>query len=317
MPLIFIIGLLTISIYIYYSFYNKENVEEILVNNYDKENKEESFNKDKEIVENKEESNKEEKKKEEKREEVKKEKTEGIKEIKDNNMSNKKNSWYFISKGDGQAPTPPKESEAYLSKNQGVYLGDRSKKYIYLTFDEGYENGYSSKILDILKRNNVKAAFFVTKPYIKENKELVKRMVKEGHVVGNHSVTHRSMDDVVTKGVDEFKKEIYQVEEEYKSLIGKEMIKVFRPPMGNYSEKSLYYTKSLGYKSVFWSFAYGDYDVNKQPDKTYAKNHILKNTHNGAIYLLHAISKTNLDILDDVIKEWKLRGYEFRSLEEL
>ncbi|MEW8956393.1 delta-lactam-biosynthetic de-N-acetylase [Clostridium sp.] len=318
--IVLVIGFLGGTAAIYSFVFNKEDIEDkkqdILLNNGNKEinEKETPNNEENKIEENKKDKKEIKQEVEKKKEDSKPKVTENIK---DNNKSNKKNSWYFMAKGNGQAPTPPEESESYLKANNGVYLGDTSKKVIYLTFDEGYENGYTSKILDILKSNNVKAAFFVTKPYIKDNKELIKRMVNEGHLVGNHSVTHSSMDEIVTKGIDAFRKEIKDVEEEYKSLIGKDMIKVFRPPMGNYSEKSLSYTKALGYKSVFWSFAYGDYDVNKQPDKTYAKNHILKSTHNGAIYLLHAISKTNLDILDEVIKEWKSMGYEFRSLEEL
>lgn len=229
--------------------------------------------------------------------------------------SNVKKGWYFMPNDNGTPPTCDAEGLKWLKEFNGYYLGDTSKKVIYLTFDEGYENGYSSKILDILKENDVKAAFFVTTPYIKANKDLIKRMVDEGHIVGNHSTTHPSMPTVTD--INKFNDEILTCAETFKEVTGKDMPKFFRPPMGEYSETSLKRTNDLGYKTIFWSFAYKDWDKNNQPSPDYAKETILKRTHNGAIMLLHAVSKTNTEVLDDVIKEWKNQGYTFKTLEDL
>lgn len=239
------------------------------------------------------------------------------KDIDESKLNNQDRDWYFMSKKDGSTPNPPLEAVPYIKEFSGYYVGSSDKKHIYLTFDEGYENGYTSKILDTLKSNNVKVAFFVTDSYIKSNKDLIKRMVDEGHIVGNHTVNHKSMPQIAIKGFNAYEKELTQVENTFKEITGKEMPKFFRPPMGKYSEKSLYYAEKLGYKSIFWSFAYKDYDEKKQPGEDYAKKHIIDSTHNGAIYLLHAMSKTNSDILDNLIKEWKNKGYEFESLSKL
>jgi peptidoglycan-N-acetylmuramic acid deacetylase len=224
-------------------------------------------------------------------------------------------SWFFQPKNDGTPSGAPQDIINLINKYSGYYLGDTSKKYIYLTFDEGYENGYTPKILDTLKNNNVKAAFFVVSPYITSNKALVKRMADEGHLVANHSVNHPAMNTI--KDQEKFNSELSGVEKLYEEVTGKKMAKFFRPPMGKYSEQSLYYTAAYGYKSIFWSFAYADWDPEKQPSHEDAKKQILQRTHNGAIILLHAVSKTNTEILDELIKEWKNSGYEFRSLEEL
>lgn len=226
-------------------------------------------------------------------------------------------SWYYNPKSNGEPSGEPGDIITLINKYNGYYLGDTSQKIMYLTFDEGYENGYTSKILDILKGNNVKAAFFVTKPYITANKDLIKRMVAEGHLVCNHSNTHPSMPSVAIKGQSAFDKEFTDTEAAFTEVTGKEMPKFFRPPMGNYSELSLYYTNALGYKSIFWSFAYKDWETNNQPDEAYAKNLMKQRTHNGAILLLHAVSKTNTNILDSMLKEWKSNGYDFKTLYEL
>jgi len=226
-------------------------------------------------------------------------------------------SWYYVVKTNGEPSGEPADILTLINKYSAYYLGDTSKKVLYLTFDEGYENGYTSKILDILKENNVKAAFFVTKPYITANKDLIKRMVDEGHLVCNHSNTHPSMPSVALKGKTAFNKEFTDTEAAYKEITGTDMPKFFRPPMGNYSELSLYYTKSLGYKSIFWSFAYRDWETDKQPTESYAVNLMRERTHNGAILLLHAVSKTNTNVLDSMLKEWVNKGYEFKTLNEL
>lgn len=232
----------------------------------------------------------------------------------DNNLSTKENNWYFVPESNEKTPRVDINVE-WLKKYNSYYVGDTNNKYIYLTFDEGYENGYTGEILDILKANNVKAAFFVTVPYINSNKELVKRMADEGNLVCNHSNTHPSMATITDE--EKFKLELTSTEEAYKEATGYNMSKFFRPPMGKYSELSLYYTNKLGYKTIFWSLAYKDWLKENQPNPENAKKLILKRTHPGGIYLLHAVSKTNTEILDSIIKEWKSRGYEFKTLNEL
>lgn len=215
----------------------------------------------------------------------------------------------------------PRDDAALLSKYKGYAFGDTSKKVIYLTFDEGYENGYTASILDTLKANDVHAAFFVTKPFVTgsykgtQDAALLKRMINEGHIIGNHSVQHKSMPSFTNETA--FNAELIGVEDAVNNVPGCKMSKYFRPPEGTFSELSLYYTQKLGYKSIFFAFAYQDYDANKQPDPETAKATILKNTRDGMICLLHAMSKTNATILDSLIKEWKSRGYEFKTLDEL
>ncbi len=213
-----------------------------------------------------------------------------------------------------------RDSAALLSKYKGYGFGDTSKKVIYLTFDEGYENGYTASILDTLKANNVHAAFFVTKPYVTgsfkgvPDTNLLKRMSSEGHIIGNHSVHHKSMPTF--KNEKAFDDEITGVESAVNSIPGCKMSKYFRPPEGTFSELSLYYTQKLGYKSMFFALAHQDFNANKQPDPETSKVALLKNTRSGMICLLHAMSKTNANILDSLIKEWKSRGYEFKTLDE-
>ncbi|WP_343764279.1 delta-lactam-biosynthetic de-N-acetylase [Clostridium oceanicum] len=235
----------------------------------------------------------------------------------DCNLSTKEENWFFKPSKDNKPATIPEDMSTLIDKYSGYFLGNTSKKHLYLTFDEGYENGYTGKILDTLKANNIKAAFFVTAPYIKDNKDLIKRMEKEGHLVCNHSDHHPSMASAALKGKEHFKKEFTVVENLYKETTGKDIPKFFRPPMGKYSEMSLAYTKELGYKSIFWSFAYHDWDRNKQPSIEEGKEKILGRIHNGSIILLHAVSKTNTEILDDVIKDLKNQKYEFKTLNEL
>lgn len=214
-----------------------------------------------------------------------------------------------------------RDSADLLKKYKGYGFGDTSQKVIYLTFDEGYENGYTESILNTLKANNVQAAFFVTKPYVTgsyngvPDRELIKRMSNEGHIIANHSVNHKSMPKLTDENA--FNAELTGVEEAVNNIPGCRMSKYFRPPEGTFSELSLYYTQKLGYKSVFFSLAYLDYNVDNQPDPEEAKAKLLKNTRNGMICLLHAVSKTNASILDSLIKEWKRQGYEFKTLDNL
>ena len=214
-----------------------------------------------------------------------------------------------------------RDSADLLKKYKGYGFGDTSRKVIYLTFDEGYENGYTESILNTLKANDVQAAFFVTKPYVTGSyngvpgSELLKRMSNEGHIIANHSVNHKSMPKITDENA--FNAELIGVEQAVNSIPGCRMSKYFRPPEGTFSELSLYYTQKLGYKSVFFSLAYEDYNVDKQPDPEEAKVKLLKNTRSGMICLLHAVSKTNSIILDSLIKEWKRQGYEFKTLDDL
>ena len=194
-------------------------------------------------------------------------------------------------------------------KYGSVFIKDNAKR-IYLTFDEGYENGYTSKILDSLKEKKVSAVFFVTYDYAKRNHDLVQRMINEGHVVGNHSYTHPSMPTLsISKASDEVSKMHSYIKENFNYTMT-----LFRPPMGEFSERTLALTQSLGYKSVFWSFAYVDWDSQKQmgTDKAYKK--VVSCLHNGAIYLLHAVSKDNAEILGPFIDEAKKEGYGFAKL---
>lgn len=183
-----------------------------------------------------------------------------------------------------------------------------SDKNICLTFDEGYENGYTAEILDVLKEKEVKAVFFVTYDYCKSSPELVKRMINEGHTVGNHSYTHPSFPELSEKEIID---EVMALHDYVAENFGYDMT-LFRFPKGEFSEKALSVLKSLGYTSVFWSFAYNDWDTNNQPDKTEAIQKIKSSTHSG-IYLLHAVSKTNTAILGEVIDYWKAEGYEVGS----
>ena len=214
-----------------------------------------------------------------------------------------------------------RDSAALLSKYKGYGFGDTSKKVIYLTFDEGYENGYTPSILDTLKKNDVHVTFFVTKPFVTgsfkgvADADLLKRMIKEGHLIGNHSVHHKSMPTFTNETT--FDAEITGVEKAVNSIPGCKMSKYFRPPEGTFSELSLYYTQKLGYKSIFFTLAHEDYNADKQPDPEAAKKMLLKNTRGGMICLLHAMSKTNANILDSLIKEWKNRGYVFKTLDDL
>lgn len=234
--------------------------------------------------------------------------------ISDSNLSTQEYSWYFNPRNDGKQPDPIKEAN-FFNKYSSYYVGDPNEKVIYLTFDAGYENGTTESILNTLKKHNAKAHFFVVESYIKNNPELVKRMEKEGHLVCNHSKSHPSMATITD--FDKFKEEILSVEKTYKEVTGKEMPKYFRPPMGKFSEQSLKYTQDLGYSSVFWSFAYVDWYNDKQPTHEFAKDKIYTRTHPGAIVLLHPNSKTNTEILDEVITHWEKEGYKLETLDYL
>lgn len=211
--------------------------------------------------------------------------------------------------------TPEVSDYIDLSKYDAYYVNPKcKKKKIFFTFDCGYENGFTPKILDVLKKQKIVAAFFVTKPFIREGRELVRRMKKEGHIVGNHTVHHKSMPTLSDR---DNKQEIIDCAEYCKEATGYEMDHFIRPPMGEYNEKTLKLTKSMGYKTIFWSMAYVDFDVNKQPGKQYVVEHFKKYTHNGAIPLMHNVSQSNAEALDEVIMNLKKEGYQFESLKKL
>lgn len=189
-------------------------------------------------------------------------------------------------------------------------LRETDDKVIYLTFDQGYENGFTAGILDTLREKNVKATFFVVGDYAKRNQELVQRMIDEGHTVGNHSMKHYSMPEL---SKEECEEEIISLHDYVMENYGIEM-HLFRPPMGEFSEASLSYTEDCGYESVLWSFAYCDWDVNNQPDAASAKEKLISAAHSGAVYLLHSVSATNAEILGDVIDELARQGYRFEAL---
>jgi len=224
-----------------------------------------------------------------------------------------KRCWGLLRQPNNQTPKPDPGANEVLTRYGGMFVGDVTKKTIYLTFDEGYENGFTSKILDTLRDNNVKAAFFITGPYLKEHQDLVRRMVEEGHTVGNHTIHHPSLPE---KSDSEIEEEVLGLERAFTEKFGAKM-KFLRPPKGEYSEKSLSITNKLGYTNMFWSFAYDDWHRDKIRGPEYAYKMVINNLHNGEIMLLHAVSKDNADALDMIIKGVRESGYEFGDVETL
>ena len=222
--------------------------------------------------------------------------------------------WGLGFKEDGKPPTG-NASVADLAKHNAYYIGDTSKNIIYLTFDAGFENGNTEKILDSLKKHNVKATFFLVGNYIETSPELVERMVEEGHTIGNHTYSHPDMSKISDE--ESFKKELQSLESLYKETTGQELLKIYRPPQGKYCVSNLEMADKLGYKTIFWSLAYVDWDENKQPTKEEAFNKLLKRIHPGAIVLLHSTSKTNGDILDELLTKWEDMGYSFGEIKDL
>lgn len=227
-------------------------------------------------------------------------------------LSNKKIGWGIKRNDNHEQPDLGANNKKLIDENEDIAMGNSSNKYVYLTFDNGYEAGYTAKILDTLKQNNVKAAFFITGHYLNTQSKLVERMINEGHIVGNHTINHFSMPDLSD---DELKKEVQTLHTAVYEKFNYEM-KYLRPPKGEFSQRTLNLTKNLGYTTVMWSFAYDDWDENKQGREEYAKEKILSNVHNGCVMLLHANSKDNCNILNDIICQIKNMGYEFKTLDE-
>lgn len=222
--------------------------------------------------------------------------------------------WGLSFQNEGAAPIGPADS-ARLAQYDAAYLGDTAEKVIYLTFDAGYENGSTAKILDTLKKHNVPAAFFLVGNYMEKNADLTRRMVQEGHIVGNHTMHHHDMSKLSDKAA--FSKELTDLENLFKDITGKELPKYYRPPQGTYSEENLKMAQELGYRTVFWSLAYMDWVNNDQPTKEQAFSKLIPRIHNGAVVLLHSTSRTNAQILDRLLTRWKEMGYRFGTLEEL
>ena len=215
---------------------------------------------------------------------------------------------------EGQSPAGPASPED-LEKFGAAYIGDPEEKVLYLTFDAGYENGHTAQILDVLKKHNVPAAFFLVGNYLKTQPDLVRRMVAEGHTVGNHTMHHPDMSKIEDEAA--FARELSDLEALYLEITGAEMPKFYRPPQGTYSQKNLEMANKLGYKTVFWSLAYADWDNDNQPSHETAMKKLTSRVHNGAVILLHSTSKTNAQILDELLTKWEQEGYRFGKLEEL
>ncbi|MBR6050549.1 MAG: polysaccharide deacetylase family protein [Clostridia bacterium] len=221
--------------------------------------------------------------------------------------------WYCMRKKDHERPTCEPEM-AFISEHSGYYIGsDPDEKVIYLTFDAGYENGNVARIVDTLDRHGAKGAFFVLENFIEKNPELIKKMSDGGHFICNHTCRHR---DMTKLGDDEFEAELTALED-VAAANGIELKKYYRPPEGRFSRENLEKAEEMGYKTIFWSVAYADWDNSKQPPADKATRLLIDNTHNGAVILLHPTSKTNADILDALLSAWEKDGYRFGTLDEL
>ena len=223
-------------------------------------------------------------------------------------------SWGLSFRQEGDAPIG-NANVSQLKKYDAAYIGDTSEKVIYLTFDAGYENGCTAKILDVLKEHQVPAAFFLVGNFIEKNADLVRRMVEEGHIVGNHTMHHYDMSKLNT--TESFSKELKDLEDLFREKTGKELPKYYRPPQGIYSEENLRMAKDLGYRTVFWSLAYVDWNNDSQPTAEHAFDKLIPRIHKGAVVLLHSTSQTNAEILGQLLSKWKDLGYRFGTLEEL
>lgn len=222
--------------------------------------------------------------------------------------------WGLGFQNEGDQPTGNASAES-LAQYDAWYVGGKTDKVIYLTFDAGYENGNTPAILDALKKHHAPAAFFVVGNYLETAPDLVKRMVDEGHTVGNHTWHHPDMSAIATK--ESFAAELTAVEEKFREITGREMPRYYRPPQGKYSEQNLKNAKEMGYTTVFWSLAYVDWYRDKQPTAEEAFGKLIPRIHPGAVVLLHSTSATNAAILDDLLTRWESLGYRFGSLDEL
>lgn len=235
-----------------------------------------------------------------------------IRSVASNTGENQKLEWGIKRNNNHERPDVGDKNKQILEANGGICLGKELDKNIYLTFDSGYEAGYMENILDVLKQNNVKATFFITSHYLNTASELVGRMIEEGHIIGNHTVNHKSMPSISNA---EIETEIMKLHQAVFEKFNYEM-RYIRPPKGEFNERTLRKCQDLGYKTVMWSFAYCDWDEKKQPSQEKAQKMIVDNLHSGEIMLLHSNSKTNSEVLDAIIKEARNQGYEFKTLDE-
>ncbi len=215
---------------------------------------------------------------------------------------------------EGTKPTGNASAEA-LAEHNAYYCGPGEEKVIYLTFDCGYENGNTEPILDALKKHNAPAAFFVVGHFLESAPEIVKRMAAEGHSVGNHTYHHPDMSKI--SDMASFQKEMDDVAALYKEVTGQELAMYYRPPQGKYSTENLKMAKELGYSTFFWSLAYVDWNQDDQPSHEEAFDKLLSRIHPGAIVLLHSTSKTNGEIMDELLTKWEEMGYTFKPLSDL
>ena len=228
-------------------------------------------------------------------------------------VPNQKYAWWFKRNDDHVQPEAQKEVD--IEQYDAWYVSpEKEEKVVYLTFDCGYENGYTGTMLDVLKKHNAKATFFITAHYAKDAANLVKRMKEEGHYVGNHTAWHP---DLTRKSTRDIKLEIKECEDAMYENTGYAMDPLFRPPKGEYSERVLKIVQDLGYKTLFWSLAYMDYDVNNQPGKEYVVDHYKKYIHPGAIPLIHNVSESNAQALDQVLMDLEAAGYRFGDAMEI
>ncbi len=222
--------------------------------------------------------------------------------------------WGLSFQQEGAAPVGNASAEE-LAKYDAWYLGDTGKKVIYLTFDCGYENGYTGQILDALKKHGAPAAFFVVGNMVETAPDIIRRMAAEGHIVGNHTYHHPDMSKISDQA--SFQAELEALETVYQETVGEDLPKFYRPPQGKYNQENLRQAQALGYKTILWSLAYVDWYVDDQPTAEQAYGKLLPRIHDGAIVLLHSTSKTNAEILDDLLTKWEGMGYTFASLEDL
>ena len=211
------------------------------------------------------------------------------------------------------APPVANASQEYLRNFDALYVGDTNKKEIYITFDAGFENGNTERILDALKKHGVKATFFLVGNYFETQPELVKRMAEEGHTIGNHTYSHPDMSKI--GDIQSFQTELQKNEALYRDILGSEMPKLYRPPQGKFCEENLKMAQQLGYSTVFWSLAYVDWYTDDQPTPEQAFSKLLPHIHPGAVVLLHSTSSTNAEILDELLTKWEEMGYSFGDLE--
>lgn len=222
--------------------------------------------------------------------------------------------WGLSFQEEGKAPTG-NAAASYLKDFDAYFVEETEEKKIYLTFDCGFENGNTPAILDALKKHNAPATFFIVGNYMETSPDLVKRMVSEGHTVGNHTYHHPDMSKIGE--IEAFRKELADLETLYEEAIGQPMTKYYRPPQGVYSESNLKMAQELGYQTFFWSLAYVDWYQDQQPSHEEAFAKLIPRIHPGAVVLLHNTSKTNGEILDELLTKWEELGYSFHPLSEL